>query len=406
MTSGAVADRGRLAAVRSCGLLDTEPEEPFDRLTRLASTLLDAPLAFLTVVDDTRSFWKSHAGVELAGRQWSIEESFCRYVIDTGEPLVVPDTAHDARTRDNPAVQKGIAAWAGYPVYTPDGHILGTFCTADTHPRPWTTRDRTVLETLAQAVSREISLRQTAARASALARTLQESLLPPQLPDLPGLQVSARYRPAGDGAEVLGDFFDVFHTGRASLGVVLGDVAGKGVEAAKITALAHYTIRAAASRTTDPAAILGQLNTALLTQRPDSERFLTAAYLAVRETTRGLMVTVCSAGHTPVLLRRRDATVQPVGAHGLILGLFDNADLTNTRIRLRSGDMLLLYTDGVTEARRGKEQYGDDRLRTLVATTRPTSADHLTSAVEAAVLAFADGPPQDDIAILAIGLTP
>jgi serine phosphatase RsbU (regulator of sigma subunit) len=404
----AVADPDRLAAVRASGLLDTEPEEPFDRLTRLASILLDAPLACVTVVDATRSFWKSRVGVETkrqTGRQCPVEESFCQYVIDTGEPLVVPDTAYDTRTRDNISARtRGIAAWAGYPVYSPDLHILGTFCAADTHPRTWTQRDLTVLETLSQAVSREISLRHMAARATALARTLQESLLPPQLPDLPGLQLSARYRPAGDGAEVLGDFFDVFHTGRTSLGVVLGDVAGKGVEAAKVTALAHYTIRAAASRTSDPAAILGQLNTALLTQRPDSERFLTAAYLAIHETRRGLAVTVCSAGHTPVLLRRRDGTLQPVGAHGLVLGLFEDTELTNTRIRLRPGDMLLLYTDGVTEARRGKEQYGDDRLRALVATTEPTSADHLTSTVESAVLTFVGGPPQDDIAVLAIGL--
>ncbi|KLL10919.1 MULTISPECIES: PP2C family protein-serine/threonine phosphatase [Protofrankia] len=96
--------------------------------------------------------------------------------------------------------------------------------------------------------------------------------------------------------------------------------------------------------------------------------------------------------------------MQPVGAHGLALGLFDNADLTSTRIRLRPGDMLLLYTDGVTEARRGREQYGDDRLRALVANTEPASADQLTSAVEAAVIDFADGPPQDDIAILAVFL--
>ncbi|ONH24370.1 GAF domain-containing SpoIIE family protein phosphatase [Pseudofrankia asymbiotica] len=402
------AASNRLETADGAGLLDTEPEEPFDRLTRLAATVLDAPVSFVTLINGTRCYWKSYAGaVEKAppGRQTPLEGSLFRQMIDTGQPVVMPNATHDVCTRDDFLVRTaGLLAWAAFPVHTPDGQIVGAFGAADSRPRSWTQRDLDLLRTLAQAVSGEISLRYTAATATALARTLQESLLPPEIPRLPGLQVSARYRPAGEGAEVLGDFYDVFHTSRVSLGIVLGDVAGKGVEAAKVTALAHYTIRAAASHTHDPAAILNQLNTALLTQHPDSERFLTAVYLAVHEGRRGRTVTVCSAGHTPVLLRRRDRTVTTVGAHGLVLGVFKDPELSTTRLRLRPGDTLLLYTDGVTEARRGHDQFGDDRLRGLFATTDAASADALTATIETAVLAHADGPPQDDIAILAIHL--
>ena len=397
----------RLKAVDTAGPPDTEPEEPFDRLTRLAATVLDAPVAFVTLINGTRCYWKSYAGaVEKAppGRQTPLEGSLFREMIDTGQPVVMSDATRDDHAQDDFLVRTaGLVAWAAFPVHHPDGRIVGAFGAADSRPRSWTQRDRTVLQTLAQAVSGEISLRYTAATATALARTLQESLLPPEIPRLPGLEVSARYRPAGEGSEVLGDFYDVFHASRTSLGIVLGDVAGKGVEAAKITALAHYTIRAAASHTRDPAAILNQLNTALLTQNPDSERFLTVAYLDVHESRRGRTVTVCSAGHTPVLLRR-DHTVTTVGAHGLILGVFPDPELSTTQLRLRPGDTLLLYTDGVTEARRGHDQFGDDRLRALLATTDATTADALTAAVEAAVLAHTGGPPQDDIAILAIHL--
>jgi phosphoserine phosphatase RsbU/P len=411
VAAGGIADPGRLAEVRDCGLLGTGAEEPFDRLTRLASAVLDAPLAFVTIVDDTGCYWKSHVGGGPPGghgRVQPVEESFSQLVVATGAPVVIDDVAHDPRVRDCPSLRRsGVAAWAGYPVHGPEGHVLGGFGVGDSRARHWTARDTVVLETLSQAISREILLRHVAVRAMTLARTLQASLLPPAIPDLPGLAVSARYRPAGDGTGVLGDFFDVFHTGRTSLAAVLGDVAGKGIEAAKVTALAHYTIRAAASRDPDPAAILAQLNTALLTQHPDSERFLTAVYLAIRESRTGMTVTVCNAGHTPVLLRRENGTVTSVGEHGVVLGLFDDAALTTTRVRLRAGDTLLLYTDGVTEARRGREQYGDDRLRALLAATDgPTNVDGLTATIESAALAWSDGPPRDDIAILAINLPP
>lgn len=392
-------------ALRASGILHTEPEEPFDRLTRLAAAMLSVPFAFVMAVDDGRSYWKSRAGTaadDLTGRQIPAADSFCRLVIATGRPSVVPDAGKDDRARGDAFVQAaGIEAWASFPIRDPSGRAIGAFGVADVRPRLWTARDLELLETLAQAVSGEISLRHVAATATALARTLQQSLLPPEVPEIPGLQVSARYRPAGEGAEVLGDFFDVFQTGRTSFGVVLGDVAGKGVEAAKVTALAHYTIRAAASRTHDPAAILNQLNRALLTQHPDSERFLTVAYLAVDQSRRSRSLTLCSAGHTPVLLRGSDGTVTPVGSHGLVLGVFENPELVTSRPRFGPGDTVVLYTDGVTEARRGSDQYGDDRLRALVAATDP-AADHLTATIEAAVLDFVGGPPQDDIAILAL----
>lgn len=368
--------------------------------------VLEAPVAFVTLINGTRCYWKSYAGAfEKAppGRQTPLEGSLFGEMMATGQPVVVCDATRDGQAHgDILGRGAGLVAWAAFPVHHPDGQIIGAFGAADIRPRSWTQRDRTLLETLAHAVSGEISLRNTAATATALARTLQESLLPPELPKLPGLEIAARYRPAGEGSEVLGDFYDVFQTGRTSLGAVLGDVAGKGVEAAKVTALAHYTIRAAASRTRDPIAILEQLNTALLTQYPDSERFLTVAYLDIHESRRGRVATVCSAGHTPVLLRRGDA-VTTVGAHGLVLGVFQDAELSATRLRLQPGDTLLLYTDGVTEARRGNDQFGDDRLRALVAAT-DASADALIAAVEAAVLAHTGGPPQDDIAILAIHL--
>lgn len=132
-------------------------------------------------------------------------------------------------------------------MFSPDGEVLGSFCEVDTTPRDWSSQDEHVLETLAQAAAGEFALRialeqaRAAERsASALARTLQDSLLPPLPPSVPGLDIAARYRPAGSGTQVVGDFFDVFRVGaKSNWAATIGAVSGKGVEAAKVTALAR-----------------------------------------------------------------------------------------------------------------------------------------------------------------------
>jgi GAF domain-containing protein len=160
-------DDDRLAAVHATGLLDSAAEEAFDRIAELARLALGTPFAFLTVVDDQRSFWKAAIGTDPAGpRQNTRQESFCQYVVDSGEPLVLGDVRADERTRDNPSIASmGVIAWAGFPVHTPDGHVLGTLCAVDTAVRDWTAREVAVLERLAGVATREIALRAAAQEA-------------------------------------------------------------------------------------------------------------------------------------------------------------------------------------------------------------------------------------------------
>ena len=162
----AAGDVDRLAAVRATDLLDAEAGESFDRLTALARRLTGAPLAFLTVVDDQRSYWLSRQGLPADGPvQNTVDESFCQYVL-AGEPLIVADvTAHD-RTRENPSVEgMGVRAWAGFPVHTPGGQVLGSFCVVDTEVHEWTPDDVAVLRDLAAIASREVALRAATAAA-------------------------------------------------------------------------------------------------------------------------------------------------------------------------------------------------------------------------------------------------
>jgi serine phosphatase RsbU (regulator of sigma subunit) len=424
-----VTDPARLAAVARTRLLDSGPEEAFDRLTRLAATLLGAPFAFVTVVDDTRSFWKSCIDVDSTDpvrRQIRVDESFCQYVIGANAELVVTDAPADARVRDNPSIASmGVRAWAGFPVRDPAGHVLGTFCAVDTVARDWTPHDIQVLDTLSHAAAGEIALRmavddaqdatrqaqtatldalQAADEAAMLSRTLQESLLPPHLPTVAGLDLAARYLRGGRGADVLGDFYDVFPSPRNSWGVVVGDVAGKGPQAAKTTGLARHTLRAAAVRTATPSAILGVLNTALLDWFTDDTQFLTVVYATLRPHPQGFTATVSCGGHDPALIRRADGSVETLGVPAVILGCVEDPQLRDRRTLLRPGDSLIMYTDGVTEARRPTDRalFGPERLCELLAASPTTPAADTAAAIETAVLTYTERHIADDTAIVVV----
>lgn len=405
----AISDPRRLAAVHASGLLDTPPEEPFDRLARLAAVALDAPLAFATIVDDRRSYWKSAIGLtDDAPCENTVEESFCQYVVGSNEALIVDDAARDPRTRDNPSVHSmGVAAWAGFPLRGPDGEVLGSFCVVDTRRRTWTERDIETLRTLADSAAGEIALRaavveerEARARADTLARTLQESLLPPELPRVPGLELAARFRPAGGGVELVGDFYDVFEDGRGQWHVVVGDVCGKGIEAAKLAALARYTVGAALAGD-PPSATLRRLNEAVLRRHGRGGPFVTAVHgrLAPRE--GGVDVVVCAAGHPPPLVRRAGGTVERLEAPGTLIGVLDQLKLHDVEARLGPGDALVLYTDGVTEARAGEGRLGEDGLAELLASADGSGAEALVAAVDEGAAAGA-GDQRDDAAVLVV----
>ncbi|MEU9799611.1 GAF domain-containing SpoIIE family protein phosphatase [Streptomyces sp. NPDC051000] len=416
-------DRARLAAVMATGLLDTGPERVFEDLAGLAARVTGSGRAFITLVDGQRSFWKACVGVEataLADRQNPVEESFCHFLIGLdGEPFIVDDVPNDPRTRDHPSVgPMGIGAWAGFPLLGPGAEVLGSFCVVDDTPRPWTPSDLLTLETLARSVSAEIGLRQslTAARkahnlSAALARSLQQGLLPPTLPRVPGVEAAASYFPASRAGrsdiEVGGDFYDLFPTRGSSWGVILGDVCGKGVQAAQVSSMARYTIRAVANENRSPADLLDHLNTAMLVQ--EAPRFLTAVYARFRATPAGLAGALALAGHPPALIRRADGTVRPLGAPGQLLGVFDPTSLTDTRFRLAPGDLLLLYTDGATEARarpgapdRKMDVFDDaDLARTLAATAGMNATDTIDH-INHALATRHGGWASDDTALLAL----
>lgn len=239
------------------------------------------------------------------------------------------------------------------------------------------------------------------ARAVRLAQTLQQTLIPPTPPRIPGLDVAAAYRPAGDGRHVGGDFYDVFQVATDDWVVVLGDVQGKGTDAAVVTALARHTVRAAAVDHPAPHEVLHTLDSAL--RGADTDRFCTAVLVRLRREGAGWRATVASGGHPLPLLRRHGQASRPVGAYGHVLGIMPAPAFVDTALELGPGDALVLFTDGVTEGRRGSGLYGAERLADAVDAHRATAAD-TTGAVLADVLAFQAGDPRDDIAVVTVAV--
>jgi serine phosphatase RsbU (regulator of sigma subunit) len=238
-----------------------------------------------------------------------------------------------------------------------------------------------------------------------IARTLQQSLLPVELPDIPGVETAARFRPTGEGNEVGGDFYDVFETGNRGWTIVMGDVCGKGPDAAAVTALARYTLRAAAMRERVPSRSLSVLNEALLRQR-DDRRFCTVAYAYLEKLEHGARAGISTGGHPLPLLLRADGSVMPVGAPGTLLGIVPDPDLEDHLVTLAPGDSLVFYTDGVIESRVSSNGVLDERrLGELVATCAGSSPDAIAARIEDAAVMSQNGVPKDDIAVLVLRVT-
>jgi sigma-B regulation protein RsbU (phosphoserine phosphatase) len=247
-------------------------------------------------------------------------------------------------------------------------------------------------------------------RFKTLARTLQRTLLPPVLDEVPGLDVAAHYHVASVD-EVGGDFYDLFPLGHGAYGLFLGDVCGKGAGAAAVTSLARYTLRAAAVYDRDPAAVLTNLNTVLGHEyRSSDPRFCTVIFgllTPVAEVEAGgtFEITLASGGHPPAILIRADGRADYLPTSGgQLVGVLEHARVVTTTVRLEPGDTLLLYTDGLTEARVGPdgERYGEDALLQLARSLAPVAAPDLVHALSELLATFGHGL-EDDTAILAVG---
>jgi serine phosphatase RsbU (regulator of sigma subunit)/PAS domain-containing protein len=263
----------------------------------------------------------------------------------------------------------------------------------------------------------ERRLRELVAERTETIAVLQRGLYPQRVPQVPGVDVAAMLSPAEAETNVGGDFIDIRPLGENRWTLIVGDVVGKGAGAATLTALARHTTLALASLGWPPSQVLAQVSAAIAADEPlggdpRDPRFASMVLATLEPVTDdevgvGADVVLSLGGHPRPLLRCADGQVTEVGVPGTLLGVVETPELHDVRLRLRAGDTLLLFTDGVTEARRGREVFGDDRLASLVRELSGVTAAEMVDRVVECVRSFGGkNDPRDDVAVLAVAIPP
>ncbi len=288
------------------------------------------------------------------------------------------------------------------------GRSIGTLLVGRPEGRPHSPEDVALIGDIARRAALAVQNAQNTAAHVAVSQALQQALLPRALPVAAGVEFAAEYLPATTGSDVGGDFYDVLTVDPKRWLVSIGDVCGKGARAAARTGLVRDVLRVLVRGGSPLPTALDLLNDVMM-EADDPLQYCTLATASVTRADPGrpgLDVELLLAGHLQPVLVRADGSADLVGAFGTAVGLVPHLTVTPTLLRLDPGDALLVYTDGVTERRRGREQFGPDRLLAAAASAAGRSAQRLVGAVHDAVERFAPGPGGDDIALLAVRAAP
>jgi serine phosphatase RsbU (regulator of sigma subunit) len=369
--------------------------DPGGEIRMLATAHVDPAKRELT--EELRRRWPVDRESHYVGRALETGESALHAEIDES------DYAQIARDPDQRELMRriGVRSAMFVPMIA-RGRLLGAISLVITESdRKFGRGDLQLAEELARRGAVAADNARLYADRSRVARTLQRSLVPARLPEMPGMEAGVRFRSAGDGAEVGGDFYDVFAIGDGCWAAVVGDVCGKGASAAALTALARHTVRAAARYEHGPVNVLRALNRAIAEQSPEL-MFCTAALVWLETREGRATARVALGGHLPPVALRASGAVSAVSPPGALLGVFESIEVFEEVIELEHGDALVLYTDGVTEAGAPGSPLGEEGLSELLAAHAGERADEIAGAVEQRVGEVDDGVPRDDMAVLVL----
>ncbi len=281
------------------------------------------------------------------------------------------------------------------------GRTLGTIALSSFTQRNYDDDDVRVIRELARRASFAVDNARLFGESSYIATKLQQSLLPPHLPEIPGVEIAARFRPAGERNDVGGDFYDIFVRAPGEWAITIGDVCGKGADAAAVTSLARHTLRATAMRGDDaPDELLRTLNRAMLAEGPLAYQFCTVALASFSAGADSMRGSFASGGHPLPIVLRSDGTVEAIGAPGTLLGVVPDPDLTCTEIELYRGDTVVFYTDGITEARTPEGMIGFNGLLSAVRSCAGCAAAEVAERIEQRLLDTDHTELRDDVALV------
>ena len=382
------------------------PEGVLEALAGVLSRATGRPRVLISLYDVERNESVVTTGTETVvpkGTRFSIDDlaPATRRVFEERRPTVI-----DYETPDVPALSRQRAEQLGYrlvlvvPLLLGD-RVLGYFSVDEPGVRrEFTERDIEIARGIASQAAVAIENARLYEAERGIADRLQGALL--ALPDeLPGIQFAHAYHSAAEQARVGGDFYDLFLLDENTLGITIGDVAGKGLDAAVLTSLTKNTIRAHASESDKtPAQILALTNDVIYKSTP-AEAFVTVFFgvLDVRDGT----LTYVNAGHTSSVIVCEDQSLEPLQATAPLLGAFPGVSMGESRVcNVPRDAILFLYTDGLTEARRGPELFGEDRLFELLRMVADGGPANLVRAVIEEVGRFTGGLLNDDLAMLAV----
>lgn len=298
-----------------------------------------------------------------------------------------------------------MGAVAGAPLLV-DSRVIGVLEVGRRERVSLDREDLALLQLAADRTAIAIDHARVVERERHIAQTLQRSLLPAQLPEIPGIELETRFLPAGAGQEIGGDFYDVITLGHDRWLLIVGDVCGKGPEAAALTAMVRYTLRAQAVHEPRPGELLGLLNDTILTQRSDL-LFCTLVCILLEGTGEHRMITVAGGGHPmPLVIRAEGRAESPPDPGGPLTGVWTDADFRQQRYRLSPGDMLVAYTDGLLEAHAPDRILTPQELASLASDCVQQPLSAFLRALESAALGSSIEPVRDDIATLALAVEP
>lgn len=376
----------RVRALDDLGVLDTGPEERFDRVTRLAKRLFDVEAAAVTLIDREDHHVKACAGLPLLGMPRA--EAFCDTTIRQPDVLVIEDASQDERFAHTPPVAAaGMRFYAGVPLAASGGHRVGALCLLDRRPRRFDDRERDMLAELARWTENELT-RSTELRHAA---EVQRGLLPRRRPQLPGYDLAWMCVPSRG---VGGDFVDWYRTSAGGLAFTLGDVMGKGMAAALVMAIVRTAMRAS-GQSHPPREAVREAARSLQDDLDETATLVTLCHAELRPEDGA--VSFVDAGHGLILVARADGSHRRLLGGGLPLGVVPDTEWDQQAVTLGPGDTLVIVSDGLLDLYDGAV----DEVLEVVATAVRGAAD-LGDALRGLVSRTGQDELVDDVTLVAV----